>query len=490
MHRSCCSARAALILVPCFAIAMAGLTCPGGNPLGGGPGDNANPGGSNNGQGGAGSPNPTLNFAPVIDQSDPIAMTVQRHSTCGGIGNQHTLTASDADGPSTQLTWYVRIAPQHGKATLVGNTVGAAAVVCYEPDLFQSQSDGFSIGVYDAKGDIDFVDFTVTVANTGPSITNPASTTLVVKQNSACSATENRITLEAVDPDGAGTELEWSVVTPPATGQVTLPGGKFGGAVAFCYAPNANQIASDQFVVQVRDEEGLADTIQIQVTVVNTPPSIVNAGGPQSLVVWKNSPCTSPFNRVTVTADDPDADESFLTWTVQSQPGHGTASIVGANTGGSIQVCFAPGAEQTAPTSFMMSVNDGTGGTATAQVNAEIRTSPMGGTWQGLTSQGQLIEFVLVEGAEPMLSSYKVVALLPCLGMGTFGCFDIPCDPVLLSPAASFDAGIQPLRMLGTFSSATNAAGSAHLAVNNANDPNCPNPIVVDVTWNASRTGP
>jgi len=481
---------AVLCLVP-----LLGLRCPSLNPIDDPNGGDPN-GGNNSNNGNNGNPNPTGNLFPALDQAGPIALTVQRNSGCGGQGNQFTLNATDGDDAAATLTWYVRIAPQHGAASFVGASTGGTAVVCYAPTPSQSQSDSFSIGVYDPKGEIDFVDFNVTVNNSGPSITPPASTTMTVNQNSSNCGAANRITLSATDPDGAGDELEWLVQTAPAHGVVTLPAGKFGGSVPFCYTPNSNQTNSDSFAVRVRDEEGLFDSITINVNVLNTPPNITT-GGPPNLIVWKNSPCSSPFNVATVTADDPDADEALLNWTVDTQPAHGTASIVGATSGGSIQVCYAPGQDNTAAASFMMRVADATGGTATVAVNIEIRTPPQGGRYDGTTSQGLPITFLLVDGAEPKLTEYEIqINSCPspacCPGVGSFGCHPpLVCDPMLLAPPGTFVAGVMPVSVTGSFDAVGNVAGGAHAQISTGGNPNCPaNPIVTDVTWTATRTGP
>lgn len=104
----------------------------------------------------------TLNAAPAIAGSDPVALEVAKNSTCGA-PNEISLSASDPDTAAGSLTWTIAAAPASGTADFVGGSNGASVTICYTPDLDQLSADSFVVQVSDGCGGQDTVTVNVTV---------------------------------------------------------------------------------------------------------------------------------------------------------------------------------------------------------------------------------------------------------------------------------------------------------------------------------------
>ena len=141
----------------------------------------------------------------------------------------------------------------------------------------------------------------VTSANQAP-VANPQSVT-------TDEDTAKAITLTGSDPDN--NPLTYSVVTQPAHGALS------GTAPALTYTPAANYSGPDSFTFKVND--GTVDsapaTVSITVNPVNDPP-VADAGS-------ANTACDTP---VAMTLTGSDVDNNPLTFSVASNPSHGSLS--------------------------------------------------------------------------------------------------------------------------------------------------------------------
>ncbi|HPF41305.1 MAG TPA: malectin domain-containing carbohydrate-binding protein [Phycisphaerae bacterium] len=88
-----------------------------------------------------------------------------------------------------------------------------------------------------------------------------------------CSDSSSHVQFNAIDPNGDTAQLQWSILSEPTDGAVTLIGATVGGQATLCYTPGA--AATDAFSVLVEDNAGGADTLDVNVTVAPGPtPSI------------------------------------------------------------------------------------------------------------------------------------------------------------------------------------------------------------------------
>ncbi|MCA6128749.1 hypothetical protein AI19_04245 [Thalassolituus oleivorans 4BN06-13] len=110
----------------------------------------------------------------------------------------------------------------------------------------------------------------VTPVNDAPEITQGATTTLSVEEDTLAS-----LGLNATDIDTAATSLTWSVSSVAVNGVASVTG--TGSSKSVSYTPNADFNGSDEFAITVSDGE-LSDTITVTMTVnaVNDMPVITS----------------------------------------------------------------------------------------------------------------------------------------------------------------------------------------------------------------------
>jgi alpha-tubulin suppressor-like RCC1 family protein len=98
-------------------------------------------------------------------------------------------------------------------------------------------------------------------ANIPPQINEGASSTVTMSKDG--NPTPFSLTLHASDPDSA--TLTWSIATPASHGTASASG--TGTTKSIGYTPAANNTDGDSFVVQVTDDQGLADRITVNVII-------------------------------------------------------------------------------------------------------------------------------------------------------------------------------------------------------------------------------
>ena len=106
----------------------------------------------------------TLNAAAAISGADPLAITVEKNSTCAAPANNVALTATDPDTAAGSLVWTIVGGAAHGTAAFVnGVNTGANVTVCYTPVIDQLNADSFVVEVTDGCGGPDTVTVNVTI---------------------------------------------------------------------------------------------------------------------------------------------------------------------------------------------------------------------------------------------------------------------------------------------------------------------------------------
>jgi len=165
-------------------------------------------------------------------------------------------------------------------------------------------------------------------------------------------SSNNTITLAGLDSDG--NTLSYTVETQPSHGTLS------GTAPNLTYTPTANYNGDDSFSFKVND--GLVDsataTVSITVSSVNDTPTAT----PQSITVDEDS----SSNAITLAGVDSDGDT--LSYTVETQPSHGTLSGTAPN------LTYVSTANYYGDDNITFTVNDGTVDSATATVSITVNS--------------------------------------------------------------------------------------------------------------------
>ncbi len=256
----------------------------------------------------------SVNDAPVADpqsvgttEDTPVAIT---------------LTGSDVDDDS--LSFAVISGPSHGTLS------GAAPDLTYTPDSGYYGSDSFSFTVSDGSltSSPAVVSISVNEINDAPDADDQDVTT--------AEDTPVGITLTGSDPDGD--PLSFVVLTQPSHGALS------GSAPNLTYTPDADFNGSDSFTFKVND--GLLDSDPATVDITVTPVNDAPVADPQSVSTDEDTP-------LAITLTGSDVENNLLTFTVETQPTHGTLS------GTAPDLTYTPDANYNGSDSFTFKVNDG-----------------------------------------------------------------------------------------------------------------------------------
>jgi len=219
-----------------------------------------------------------------------------------------TFAGTDVDGDT--LSYTVTTQPSHG--TITGNT--------YTPNANYFGSDSFGFVAND--GTVDSaeatVSITVTAVNDAPVAT---AQTLTTDEDTA-----KTFTLSGTDVEGD--TLTYTITKQPSHG--TISGNT--------YTPNANYFGADSlsFVANDGTVDSSEATASITITAVNDAP----VASAQTLTTAEDTP-------ITFSATDADADK--LTYTITTQPSHGTI----------VNNTYTPNANYFGSDSFGFMANDG-----------------------------------------------------------------------------------------------------------------------------------
>jgi hypothetical protein len=215
-------------------------------------------------------------------------------------------------------------------------------------------TDSFSYTITDGLGGTANGSVTVNFANTPPVA---LSDSVVVRPGAF------PVAVLGNDNDGEGDSLSVTAVTQGSHGTVALDNG------AISYTAGATFNGSDSFTYTVGD--GFGGSAVGTVNVTNNAPQAVD----DRQRVADNSAVV-----IAVTGNDQDPDPSqVLSVTVNAAPSAGTAVVEGTS------VRYTPGAAFTGTDTFSYTINDGFGGTASAEVrivNELLASKP--GTYLGL----------------------------------------------------------------------------------------------------------
>ncbi len=206
-----------------------------------------------------------VNDAPVITESDPVAVTMSEDGSPTAFSL--TLNATDADIADT-LTWSIFTPATHGTAAASGT--GTSKAISYAPAANYNGPDSFVVQVSDGTAtDTITVNVTINAVNDAPVITQGAGPLTVTMSEDGVPTAWSAPTLGATDAD-TGDTLTWSVSSAASHGMATVSG-TGASPSTFTYAPTANWSGSDSFSIQVSDGNGGTDSINVEVTVTSSP---------------------------------------------------------------------------------------------------------------------------------------------------------------------------------------------------------------------------
>ncbi|MFT3831346.1 MAG: Ig-like domain-containing protein [Opitutaceae bacterium] len=168
--------------------------------------------------------------------------------------------------------------------------------------------------------------------------------TLAVKNNATLG-----ITLSATDSDGDA--LSYAVVTNPAHGTLS------GTVPNLVYTPNRSFVGTDSFTFKASDAS--LSSAPATITIAVTDGNVAPVATPQSLTVLEDG-------SIPVVLSGTDADGDPLTYSVLTQPAHGSLTGSGRN------FTYTPTPLSRAADSFTFLVNDGRSDSAPATVSFTI----------------------------------------------------------------------------------------------------------------------
>ncbi|MFZ4664712.1 MAG: Ig-like domain-containing protein, partial [Caldilineaceae bacterium] len=250
-----------------------------------------------------------------------------------------TLTATDVEGSA--LTYAIAAQPAHGTASVSGSTA------TYTPTADYNGSDSFTFTASDGSdtSTAATVTLTVTAVNDAPT----------ASAGSATVAEDGVITITLTATDVEGSALTYAFASQPAHGTVSLS-----GSMA-TYTPTANYNGRDSFTFTASDGSltSTVATVSLTVTPVNDVP-----------VASDGSATVAEDGVITVTLTATDVEGSALTYTLASQPAHGTASV-----NGNIAT-YTPTADYNGRDSFTFTASDSSATSTPATVNVTVNAMP------------------------------------------------------------------------------------------------------------------
>ena len=297
------------------------------------------------------------NTAPVA-----VAQTI---TATEDVAKPVTLTATDVDGDT--LNYTVTTAPTHGTLT------GTAPNLTYLPATNYNGSDSFWFRANDGSSNSALVVISITVnaANDLPLASSQSVTTV--------EDTAKPITLAGTDVDGDA--LTYTVTVAPAHGTLS------GSGANLTYAPATNFNGSDSFSFKAND--GTADSTTATVSITVTPANDAPVANAQTVAATEDV-------IKSITLGGSDTDGNALTYTVLTQPAHGTLSGTAPN------VSYKPVTNFNGSDSFTFKANDGALDSLSATVSitvAAVNDAPLA-TGQSVATDKNVAKTITLGGSD------------------------------------------------------------------------------------------
>ena len=284
------------------------------------------------------------------------------------------VVVTDVDNSADQLSYHVVSGPAHGALAL-----NADGTFTYTPSADYNGADSFTFKANDGSLDSNIAVVQLTV--------NPVNDAPVAQDGSASGDEDTPISgqVVATDVDNSADQLSYSLVSGPSHGTLA-----FNGDGSFTYTPNANFNGSDSFRYKASDGSLDSNIAAVSLTVnpVNDPP----VAGWNYAGCQKNSSIGADVaHGVLANTSDPDLTD-VLTVSAVRLFGASTSAAVSAGHPAVVQGTYgqltmnadgsygyvantSPGAlpAQMVPQDiFTYTVNDGHGGTTTANLTVTV----------------------------------------------------------------------------------------------------------------------
>ena len=293
------------------------------------------------GNGGTASANVTVNITPVNDA--PVAL-----DDAASTDNLTPITIdvlandSDLEGDALSIT-DINLIGTAGSVTNNGTNL------TYTPAAGFSGTDTFTYTVSDGNGGSATATVAVDVINQAPVAADDAFT---VAEDSGATILD----VLANDTDVNGDALTITAVTQPAAGIGSVVNN--GTNLSFTPAPDFNGPATFSYTTSDGNGGTATANVSVNVTPVNDNPVAVD-----------DTAATDNLNPVTVNvlANDSDVDGDALSVTATTAPANGTAVINADGT-----VTYTANTNFSGSDSFIYTVTDGNGGTASATVSVNV----------------------------------------------------------------------------------------------------------------------
>ena len=296
-------------------------------------------------------------FEPTIPANQPPVAYDQIVSVGFNTPKGITLTATDPDNSPQPLSYRIVESPMHGAVSS-----GSGNNRTYTPTIGYSGPDRLTFVANDGATDGNQATVSITVS----SATNQAP--VANSQNiSVVFNTPKAITLTATDPDNGPQSLSYSIITQPSHGALT------GSGASRTFTPTPGYSGPDTFTFKANDGAADSNIGTVSIT-VSGPGNQAPVANNQNVSVVFNTP-----KAITLTATDPDNGPQALSYSIVTQPSHGTLTGSGASH------TFTPTPDYNGPDSFTFKANDGAADSNDALVSITVQQS-QSYAWQPLGS--------------------------------------------------------------------------------------------------------
>lgn len=307
---------------------------------------------------------PNLSYTPALNYNGPdfftyvandgqansnlatVTITVTAVNDAPVAAGQSTSTAEDTplsitlaavDAENSPLTYSIVTPPGQGVLS------GTAPNLTYSPDTNYFGTDSFVFRVNDGTANSNNATISITI--------NPVNDPPVAQDQSLTMAEDMSLNLVLAATDVENSPLTYTLVTQPQHGSIT------GTPPNVTYSPGGNYNGSDSFTFTAGDgtDQSAPATVNLTITAVNDAP-----------VALAQSISTNEDTGQSFYLSVTDVDNDALTYSIVTQPQHGTLSGTLPN------VTYSPAANYYGSDSFTFKGHDGTVSSNTAVVSITI----------------------------------------------------------------------------------------------------------------------